>query len=206
MPRPRIASGTSSPMSGSTVAIGCGACSSSVTVEPAADHRLGHLHADVAAADHDRAAGLRVARPATRGSPSPSSSVCTPKTPPRVGARPVRRDRAPRRSRTRAGRSARGPRRRRLEVAARPPRAGRGRCRRPRGGCARRWRARRGTSPGRGRSARRGPCTDAADPVRDAAGRVRREVAPLERDDLQLVRAAACGPGTRPTCPPRRRR
>ena len=53
MPRPRIASATSAPMSGSSVCIGCAPASTTVTVPTPPVQRFGQLEADVAAADHD---------------------------------------------------------------------------------------------------------------------------------------------------------
>ena len=61
MPIPSIASCTCRPMSGSSVAIGSADRVTTVTVEAAVDHRLGHLDADVAAADDDRPARVALA-------------------------------------------------------------------------------------------------------------------------------------------------
>ena len=171
-------------------------------VEAAAHHRLGHLDADVAAADDDRACAARP--PSSSSSRAPSSSVCTPWTPsastpgtsgaPGLGAgrdhevveaEPVRR----------ALRRGRGPR----------PRGGRGRAPSTSVPHPQVDAVGRGALPACGRPGRRPsrrrrrPSTGCRRPSTTRAGRARTRP-PRGR------RRAAAWPATPPTSRPRRRR
>ena len=107
MPRPRIASATSAPMSGSSVSIGCSPASTIVHPQPAPVQRLGQLEPDVAARRRrPHAVASPVASTSSR-SAMPSPSVWTPWIPARVDAGQRRAGPASRRSRSRAGRTAR---------------------------------------------------------------------------------------------------
>ena len=123
---------------------------STVTVEPAVDHRLGHLDADVAAADDDRpcAASPPARRAAARRRPGSARRGCRRR---RRRARPAAA--AGHRSRSRAGRSRAGTSCRRRGRGPRP-RGGRRRAPSPRTASAGRCRW-PGAPPACGRPGRR---------------------------------------------------
>ena len=184
MPSPFIASCTRRPMSGSRVAIGCSPRSRTVTSQPR------------------RAAPRPSPRRCIRRRPRPPAVPCVRSSgvqqrPPVVqGLHPVHPGRVD--ARAAAGRTGRAPvamtRSSKPVQRSAPPSSSRTRTRCPATSISV-TSVRMRTSMSRARcssgvrATRSSRAADvAADPVRDAAGRVRREVAALEGEDLQLVR------------------
>ena len=175
----------SAAMSGSSVPISWAPPSTIVTSAPQRDERLGHLQADVAAADHDDPLAP-VLLGAARSSAAPSSRVCTPCTTSR------RRCRA---GRARVGAAAGGDQQlveAELQVAVVAwSRTSTWRASRSMpidlvARCGRRCAGRRGARWGVRTTRSSSASTSPADHVGDAAGRVAGPVAPLEDDDLEV--------------------